>query len=323
MTRLRTIVTFAFIAIMPAVAGAQTEGFRPTFAEAAALYSDENYKAAYEIAVPLATSGDVNAQIMLGEMYEFGHGRKVDMANAVQWYEMAAAQNNTSAMFRLGMLSLNGKANSTADLAKARSWFEKAAAAGHLQASNELGLLYYQGKGVEANPQQAVKYILKAANAGLAQAQYNLGLLYANGHGVELNLPTASQWFEKAAVQGLPEAALDYGLMVYGGDAGIRKDYKIGSQWLLVAANAGNANAQLYIARILAAGRGMPKDRVEAAKFYILAKKAGKKDADLDVMMSNLSAPQTGDAERRARVFAEEFKRKRLNPETTKTDKNG
>jgi hypothetical protein len=76
----------------------------------------------------------------------------------------------------------------------------------------------------------------------------------------------------------------------------------------------------LIFARVLASGRGMTKDRVEAAKFYLLAKQAGKSDPDLDVMMQNLSSPQMGDAERRARVFAEELKQKRLNPSGGKSD---
>lgn len=309
--------------VMPlAAVHAQTAKLAPTFKEAAALYSDENYKAAYEIAVPLATKGDVKAQILLGEMYEFGRGREADVANALQWYEMAAAQDHKGALYRLGMLHLTGKAG-TPDPSKAHEWFSKAATAGHMQASHELGLLFYQGVGVSANPAEAAKHIRKAADAGLAQAQYNLGLLHVNGHGVEKDLTAASIWFQKAAVQGLPEAALDYGLMVYGGDAGIRKDYKIGAQWLLVAANAGNAKAQLFIARVLAAGRGMKKDRIEAGKFYTLAKQAGQADPDLETMMSQLSSSQLGDAQRRARVFAEDLKNKRLNAAEGKTDRNG
>lgn len=318
----RTCLLLAFLTMPFAASHAQTTKFAPTFKEAAALYSDENYAAAYEIAVPLATKGDVKAQIMLGEMYEFGRGRKADITNALQWYEMAAAQDHKGALFRLGMLNLTGKAGSL-DPSKARQWFARAAAAGHMQASNELGLLYYQGNGVSASPAEAAKHIRKAADAGLAQAQYNLGLLHVNGHGVDKDLTAASIWFQKAAVQGLPEAALDYGLMVYGGDAGIRKDYKIGAQWLLVAANAGNAKAQLFIARILAAGRGMTKDRIEAGKYYTLAKQAGQSDSDLDVMMSKLSSPQLDDAERRARVFAEDLKNRRLNAAEGKTDRNG
>ncbi len=318
----RTFLLLAFLSLPFAAPNAQTTKLAPTFKEAAALYSDENFAAAYEIAVPLATKGDVKAQILLGEMYEFGRGRKIDISNAMQWYEMAAAQEHQGAMFRLGMLNLTGKAGSL-DPSKAREWFTRAAAAGHMQASNELGLLYYQGNGVPASPVEAAKYIRKAAEAGLAQAQYNLGLLYVNGHGVDKDLNTASIWFQKAAVQGLPEAALDYGLMVYGGDAGIRKDYEIGAQWLLVAANAGNARAQLFIARILAAGRGMKKDRIEAGKFYTLAKQAGQSDPNLDVMMSQLSSAQLSDAERRARVFAEDLKNRRLNASEGKTDNNG
>ena len=62
---------------------------------------------------------------------------------------------------------------------------------------------------------------------------------------------------------------------------------------------------------------------IEAGKYYTLARQAGRTDADLDVMMSNLSSPQKGDAERRARVFAEDLKNKRLNAADGKTDRNG
>jgi TPR repeat protein len=300
---------------------AETSTLRPTFEEAAALYSDENFQAAYEIAVPLATKGNVGAQLMLGEMYEFGRGVKPDIGNAMRWYESAAAQNHNGAMFRLGMLYLDAESGRQ-DLAKAREWLARAAASGNAEASNELGLIYYQGLGVAQDPEAAAKHISTAAEAGLAQAQYNLGLLYVNGHGVKKDLATAGEWFQKAAVQGLPEAALDYGLMVYGGDAGIRRDYEIGAQWLMVAAKQGNPDAQLIISRILASGRGMKKDRVEAAKFYLLAKEAGKTNGDLDVMLSKLSSPQRADAERRVRIFKEGLKRERLNRKGGKTDKD-
>jgi TPR repeat protein len=76
---------------MTAPAVAQNTSLQPTFEEAAALYSDENYSAAYEIAAPLATGGNVDAMIMLAEMYEQGLGRDRDMGVAIQWYETAAA----------------------------------------------------------------------------------------------------------------------------------------------------------------------------------------------------------------------------------------
>lgn len=72
----RSCLLLAFLVMPLAAAHAQTAKLAPTFKEAAALYSDENFKAAYEIAVPLATKGDVKAQILLGEMYEFGRGRE-------------------------------------------------------------------------------------------------------------------------------------------------------------------------------------------------------------------------------------------------------
>jgi TPR repeat protein len=97
----------ALLALTPP-ALAQSSTLAPTFEEAAALYSDENYSAAYEIAAPLATGGNVDAMIMLAEMYEQGLGPTGDMANAIQWYDTAAAAGNIPAMFRLGMIYLRG-----------------------------------------------------------------------------------------------------------------------------------------------------------------------------------------------------------------------
>ena len=96
---MRLVVALAALLALTVPVVAQSSNLAPTFEEAAALYSDENYSAAYEIAAPLATSGNVDAMIMLAEMYEQGLGRQADMANAIQWYDTAAAAGNVPAMF--------------------------------------------------------------------------------------------------------------------------------------------------------------------------------------------------------------------------------
>ena len=48
-----------------------------------------------------------------------------------------------------------------------------------------------------------------------------------------------------------------------------------GAKWLLRAANRDNPVAQNRLSRLLFAGRGLKQDRVEAAKWNILATTAG------------------------------------------------
>ena len=129
-----------------------------------------NYRAAFEIWLPLATAGDNRAQYNLAVLYDKGVGVPQDYAEAAKWY-LAAAGN------------------------------------GHLDAQANLGFAYEQGRGVALNYAEAAKWYRAAAERGDVAAQANLGTLYANGWGVArddvlahmwLNLAvsgTGSQWF--------------------------------------------------------------------------------------------------------------------------------
>jgi TPR repeat protein len=59
---------------------------------------------------------------------------------AREWYEKAAAKDNTDAMVNLGSLYENGE-GMPQDFAKAREWYEKAAANGYPEANEYLGSL--------------------------------------------------------------------------------------------------------------------------------------------------------------------------------------
>jgi uncharacterized protein len=84
----------------------------------------------------------------------------------------------------------------------------------------------------------------------------------------------------------------------------VQKDETIGAKWLKVAANRGNAVAQNRLARIYAAGRGFPKDEVEAARWNILAKAGGRGDPELDTAFTKLPPDQ----QKKARDSAAAFK---------------
>ena len=55
--------------------------------------------------------------------------------------------------------------------------------------------------------------------------------------------------------------------------------------------------AQNRAARLLANGRGMPADRVEAMKWHLLARAAGIKDEWLDGVLDKLSAAEADKVE--------------------------
>ena len=67
--------------------------------------------------------------------------------------------------------------------------------------------------------------------------------------------------------------------------------------------NTGNPIAQNRIATLLAHGRGVPRNDIEAAKWHFLAARAGRNDAWLDGFVAKLSDSQRKEAETRALNF--------------------
>lgn len=77
--------------------------------------------------------------------------------------------------------------------------------------------------------------------------------------------------------------------MLFNG-VGVAKDETAAAKLFLKAAARDNPVAQNRVARLLAAGRGLPKDMVEAMKWHLLARAAGVKDPWLDSELVKLSA---------------------------------
>jgi len=66
------------------------------------------------------------------------------------------------------------------------------------------------------------------------------------------------------------------------------------------AAAKGNAIAQNRLARLLAAGRGVPQNKVDAAAWHLLAAAQGLSDSWLDNALKDLTADERTRAERLA-----------------------
>ena len=83
-------------------------------------------------------------------------------------------------------------------------------------------------------------------------------------------------------------AQVQYGIMLFNGE-GVQKDEAAAAKYFIKAALVGNPIAENRLARLYAAGRGVNKDLVEAARWHLLARAAGVKDSWLDDMLTTLT----------------------------------
>lgn len=103
-------------------------------------YDRKDYKAAIGYWKPLATKGDIDAQVQLGNMYFNGEGVPQDGAKAAAWFRMAALQGDVEAQIFLGDMYRDGD-GVTQDKAEAAIWYDKAAKLGNAGAQYQLNQL--------------------------------------------------------------------------------------------------------------------------------------------------------------------------------------
>jgi TPR repeat protein len=72
-------------------------------------YDPQNSTEALRLCQPLADQGNVDAQAILGFMYELGNGVTQNFAEAAKWYRKAAEQGQVAAQVRLGSMYLQGR----------------------------------------------------------------------------------------------------------------------------------------------------------------------------------------------------------------------
>ena len=106
-----------------------------------------------------------------------------------------------------------------------------------------LALLFPGGCGGSSE----LKTLKAKAAKGDAQAQFELAQMHLYGKGAKQDHAVAFKWCEQAAAKGLPAAQRVYGVMLrdgYGVDRNIAK----GREWLVKAADQGDAEAKLELA---------------------------------------------------------------------------
>jgi len=179
----------------------------------------ENYSARLNEFLPLAESGNVDAQFFVALTY-YTSKYDGDLQRAEYWLERAAQQGHVKAQLYLG--DLYRTVGPLQNHFKANVWLKKAAEQGNSGAEYLLGTMFYHGYGVEKNYSSAITWFEKAAIQGEIRAQGILGNIYFQGQGVPQNYLQSIYWFQKAGSQGDAIAMGALGL-IYEAGLGVEK----------------------------------------------------------------------------------------------------
>ncbi len=154
---------------------------------------------------------------------------------------------------------------------------KQAAEAGVREAQLELGSWYYRGDGdsIEQSYEKSLYWFEQAAKQGAVEAQFLMGGFY------ELGIPPLTQnaikavyWYTQAAQQLYP-AALSALAMCYLHGFGKRKNAAEAAQYLQLASQGGDADAQYELASCFEKGVGLPKNSRKAVQWYTTAAEQG------------------------------------------------
>lgn len=251
----------------------------------------------------------ITALAICGFCAEFGIGREVDIALAVEAYEAAAELGEIVAQTRLVFLlrhgrpgvridrkgatywenviykSVNSIENEKKPLTEILSWLvEGADILEHPDAQYCLGICYQDGLGMKrADPERAVEYYRRGAigthvrvskGGGHARCQGILGYCYGQGVGVSKDEEHALIWYERAASQGEAVAIYNVGYC-YEEGLGVPKDENQAIIWYQRAADLGNAFAQNSLGYCYEDGIGVEKNTKNAVYWYRLSASQG------------------------------------------------
>jgi TPR repeat protein len=249
------------------------------------------YLTALELALPRAQLGDAAAQTLVAEIFAQGLGVARNTKDAAFWYGQAANAGDPGAMFKYALLLMEGR-DVPRDKKRSEELMKKAADLGNSSAQFNYGQLLVADMPGERGLKAALPYYEKSAEQGIADAQYALSQIYLNVDGIDDNKRArAREWLLRAARAGFDTAQLDLAIWLVDGIGGDRT-LDEGFKWMRRAAEGGNVVAQNKLSHLYVNAIGTRPDPVEAAKWYVLSRRAGLKDPALEDFYLGLTEAQ-------------------------------
>ena len=151
-----------------------------------------------------------------------------------------------------------------------------------------------------------IETLTRAANLGEPQAQLKLAGLYQTGEaGLDIDEGESRLWARRAAEGGDARGQHAYGMYLFDGIGGDR-DRAEALNWLKQAADQGLVDSQYNVARLYENGdEGIPPDPAQAFRWYLIAARAG--DPQAQAAVDRLSPTIPAAIRQTARAQAEAF----------------
>jgi TPR repeat protein len=256
------------------------KSYRGKIDDAYGAYQRGMYLTAMNLALPKAQLGESAAQTLVAELLNNGLGVRRNPQDAAFWYEQAAKGGDANAQFKYALMLIEGKVV-TRDRKQADSMMRKAAEGGNREAQFNIAQLIVAATPGEKGLTEALPWYEKSAAQGVPDAQYAVAELYANLPVAKDKKDQARSWMIKAANGRFDTAFYDMAVWYINGVGG-EKDYDQGFEWMKRAANRGHVVAQNKLAHLYVNAIGTRPDPIEAAKWYILSRRAGLADLELE-----------------------------------------
>lgn len=125
-----------------------------------------DFDAAVRAWMPVATSGNADAQFNMGQAYKLGRGVITSLADAEIWYRRAADQGHLQAEDNLGLILFT-----MGQREAAMPYIRRSADRGEARAQFLLGTAHYNGDLAEKNWPRAYALITRASETGLSLAK--------------------------------------------------------------------------------------------------------------------------------------------------------
>jgi hypothetical protein len=203
-----------------------------SFEKGLTAFDASSFSEAFQILIPLAKTGNEEAQRIVAGMFLQGQGVERNFTEAIKWYRLAAEQGDAIAQFNLASLLIHE------NVEQALQWLVAAAKQDFLFAQVNLGNLYsgYLSSGSYLitsfrNDSEAILWYQKAARKDVPLACHRLGDLYANGQGTEKNEKQAVEWYQKAAEMGYEPSQNILGEAYQNGLLGLPCDPQQAQYW--------------------------------------------------------------------------------------------
>ena len=197
-----------------------------------------------------AARQDVDAQLLLAQIYAEGRGVAADPAKAMLWYEVAANAGHPEAMNQLGRCHELGFGTTTCNIVLAALWYRRAAEHGLDWGMYNLAHLYGSGRGVAQDHAQALALYRSAAERGHAKSMNFLARYLDQGLASKADPIAARAWYRRSAEAGDFRGQASYAtLLADDGDLGQAE------HWMRRAIAGGHAGFLQQLTPLLASAR--------------------------------------------------------------------